>query len=680
MRTDGAVGLLLKSLPCIVLAVATLTPAAEGALVKVGAKRTNSADQLWARVAAADVNLTAAELTMLNESAIAASPLRSLFELDLAAFDALADKAPQRELNAARPDGGIKISLPLPDGTFEQFSVVETSVLPPELAAAVPETRTYTGVSLDRPGTTASIERTEDGWSAMILGRDGRTFVSPLLRGETTLYSSAGRAEAASAFQCFVEGADGGQAKKEDVKSPPPFGGSSRVYRMALAATGEYTAYFRQPGDTDDKAKLRALDEIAKLVARLNQVYSRELAIQFKLVGSELSIIYTDSTKDPYTNLDSYKLLDENQANLDKVLGNGSYDIGHVVGTGGGGLASLRSTCNGPSKARGETGASRPVSDSFYIDYVAHEIGHQFGANHTFNGTSESCGGGTRSAATAYEPGSGTTIMAYAGICEGQNVAMNSSPYFHAKSLAEITAHITGGGACVNPTNNGNRPPAVAFEDVPAMVPMGTPFELRAAGSDLDGDALDYSFEQYDLGEPSPPDDDSDGKLRPLFRSALASQPSRSFPSIGSLVGSVPSSASYEILPTKSTRLSFRVAARDSRGGFAFADTGVFIVVGAGPFAVEKPAAGAIWKGGQAQTLSWRVANTTAMPLACSAVKISLSTDAGATFAPLVASTPNDGTEVVTMPVVASPQKAILRVDGIGHPFFAMSPQFTISP
>jgi hypothetical protein len=643
------------------------------------AARATSADRLWTIVPATDVTLTMAEASSLHE--VVTSTRRTtenpLYQLDLERLDRLVRNAPVKKLLAARTDNAPVITLPMPDGTFEHFAVTKTLVTDEPL----PGLDLFSGVSIDHPARTASIEHTSDGWSAMILEGETKTFVAPAIRGEADLYVS-GRAETPQRFHCSVEGSsDVGERRSSDARrGGKGFGGSSRVYRLAMAATGEYTTYFRRPRDSDAEAKQRARTEIAILVARINQVYSSELGIQFVLVPRELDIIYTDPAGDPYTNNADLKLLSENQTNLDSVLGAATYDIGHVLSTAGGGRATVQSACTA-TKARGETGTSQPTSDSFYIDYVAHEIGHQFGANHTFNGTSEFCGNGNRNAATAYEPGSGTTIMSYAGICEGENIAKHSSDYFHAISLEEITAHITGAGACVAATPNGDHAPQVAFTTPShAAVPAATPFVLKASGSDLDGDALMFSFEQFDLGNASPPSDDSGGMLRPMFRSALLSTPERTLPAIPNLTGGIPATVSFESLPSRVSAISFRVVARDQRGGFTSTDTTLDLVKTSGPFQITLPTAGSAWRSGQSQTVTWLPANTDQPPISCSNVAISISTDGGATFKTLLASTANNGSATVVAPSISSAARAIVRVDGVGQAFFAATPTFSLQP
>jgi hypothetical protein len=642
-----------------------------------------SPDEVWTEIPSEAVTITLGEAVTLSEAASeGAVPGKRIFLLNRDRLDSAIAGVPAVNTLAERRDGGRLLSLPKAGGGYVVFEVFETRLLPPELAEELPGVRTFSGRSIENPAVTASIEQTPEGLSAMVFSPSGRAVLSRLVRGGDELYvvaeaPSAGRDPS---FRCLVEGSsDRGATSGDAFKLPAQYGGFSRTYRLAIAATADYTNYFRLPEDTEEQARQRAFDEILFLISRLNHVYTRDLGIEFVLVPKQREIIFTDKNQDPYRNLGVNALLDENQRTLDRILGPSEYDIGHVVSTVPGGRATVGSACTS-SHARGATGSARPTSDTFYIDYVAHEIGHQLGANHTFNGSFGSCSG-NRNAATAYEPGSGSTIMGYAGICPGQDVVQNSFDYFHAVSLDEILAHLHGNGSCAGSVANGNQPPALTLNG-PALrrIPAGTPFHLGVTAADPDGDPLRFTWEQYDLGNASPPDDDSDGNRRPMFLSRRTPDPLRLLPDLPNLIDQVPAYQSWEALPTKGGGITFRLMARDYRGGFRFVDTRLDVVGSTGPFVVLQPSAGSDWKGGTKRTVTWDVARTDKAPIGVAQVQIFVSLDRGATFAPLGGPVPNDGGHDVTLPTVTAPVDALVRVEALGSPFFALSSVFTIFP
>ncbi|MDX6694051.1 MAG: hypothetical protein QOF02_1654 [Blastocatellia bacterium] len=624
------------------------------------------------------------------------------FQLNQTALKNLLGQAPM-ESTGAVSDAQVTMSLPLPDGTYSRFRIVESPIMAPELAAKFPEIKTYSGQGIDDRTATARFDQTPDGFHAMVISSGGTTYVDPYAKGDTINYISYYKRDAPNDrenFHCLVTGQSPAKAADAFEPSGPSVssGPTLRTYRLALAATAEYTNVFRLAGDTDAQAKARALAAMVVTMNRVDGVYEREVAVRMVMIAGELDLIYTDVATEPYTNDDGFAMLDENQANLDDVVGTDNYDIGHVFSTGGGGVAQIRAPCDASAKAMGVTGLPNPTGDGFAIDYVAHEMGHQFGANHTFNSTTSNCGGGNRSASSAYEPGSGSTIMPYAGICGSSDLQLHSDDYFHIRSLNEITAFISNastGNSCAVNSATGNTQPAI--EAGPNFnIPVGTPFTLTAVGSDPNGDALTYCWEEFDLGAASPPNTDATSP-RPILRSYLpTTNPSRTFPSLQYILNNanVPPSTyncgrattclTGEILPSITRTMTFQVTARDNRasGGGATSDSMQVIVSAlSGPFVVTQPNTAISWAGNSTQTVTWNVANTTLAPVSAANVKISLSTDGGNTFpVVLLASTANDGSEPVVIPNTAT-ATARIKVEAVGNIFFDVSnTNFTITP
>jgi hypothetical protein len=618
--------------------------------------------------------------------AIAPGRFRTL-RLDTGALLSLLDRAPRELTDAARAES-VVLALPLPQGGFQRFRIEDSPIMEDALAAEFPELRTFKGQGLDDPTATVRFDWTPDGFHAMVLSARGTLFVDPRAKGDDLHYVAYDKKDYERTqkfdFRCGVTGEllgkedagiraeDAGVHRGEAAPLAP--GGTLQTYRLALAATGEYTAFH---GGT----VAAGMAAIVTTMNRVNGVYERDLAVRMVLVANNSSIVYTNAGTDPYTNSNGSTMLGQNQTNLTNVIGSANYDIGHVFSTGGGGVAGLGVVCSAGNKARGVTGQSAPIGDAFDIDYVAHEMGHQFGGNHTFNGTTGSCGGGNRSANAAYEPGSGSTIMPYAGICGAEDLQPHSDDYFHSKSLLEISAFLAAGGAsCDAATATGNTVPTV---DAGAAftIPRGTPFTLTATGSDPDGDTVTYAWEQYDLGTASPPNTDNGN--RPIFRSFNpTTSPARTFPKLSDILNNTATLG--ESLPTTTRTMTFRVTARDNRsggGGFSTDTTTVTSRADAGPFVVTAPNTNVSWPVGSTQTVTWDVANTAAAPVSAANVRILLSTNGGTSFPTvLVASTPNDGSQTVVVPA-GTTTTARIKVEAVGNVFFDVSnANFQVTP
>lgn len=595
-------------------------------------------------------------------------------------------------IEGANEEGRRQILLlPAPDGTLHRFAVEESSIMEPELQAKFPDLRTYAARGVDDPSLTARLDFNNHGFHAQVISRYGRWLIDPLPDAGTAVYQTYARREAVAPktpFQCGVsevqQKAMFGELRQRPLPPPAtevgPTGATRRTFRLAMAATKEYTNRFGGPSG--------AMSAIQTAINRVNGIYQSELSVSFTLVANNDLIIYTTANPGPYSNNDASALLTQNSINLRSVIGTANYDIGHVFTTGSGGLALLGVVCdNGPGpasqeyKAQGTTGLSNPVGDAFYVDYVCHEFGHQFGANHTFNSTQGLCGGGNRESVAAYEPGSGSTIMAYPGLCGSDDTQDQCDPFFHAGSFNEITDYLAT-VSCGTTTSNSNQPPNVTAPATGVVIPNNTAFSLTATGSDPDSDALTYSWEQYNLG-PAAALTAADNGFSPIFRSfPPTTSPTRTFPRLAVLIGEAgQDSEKFPTFTAGSTRtLNFRVTARDNKGGVRQASTAVSVATATGPFRVTSQATAVGYTGGSVQTVTWNVAGTTGNGINTSLVNIRLSTDGGQNFSTLLASqVPNNGSATVTLPSVTS-SICRLKVEAVGNIFFALNAaNFTIS-
>lgn len=608
-----------------------------------------------------------------------------LYQLDYSKLKTQLESAPSRENTQS---SGVVIAFPNAEGKLENYRIYESSVMEPELAAKHPEIQSYIGQGIDDPTAKIHFTTTLFGLHTMTLSGKGTSFIDPYTSDSKNyiVYNKSSLPKR-QAFECHVE--------DNDAMVPPPSTAASdgkfRTYRLAMACTIEYAAFHinaavtagtLSPTATLAQKKAAVLAAMNVTVARVNSVYERDMSLRMQLVANNESIIFVDS--DSFNNNSASTLITQSQSVINAAIGNANYDIGHTVSTGGGGLAGLGVVCVTGQKARGITGSPEPVADAYDIDFVAHEMGHQFGAAHTFNGEGGNCtlpnpsigDPGTRNAATAVEPGSGTTVMAYAGICDAVNVQDHSDDYFHAVSISQMVAHIAGTGNCVAGVDNGNNPPVVS-PLTSYTIPKGTAFVLKGNGTDVNGDALTYCWEQTTVGatavNPSATSTDSN----PNFRSVSPStSPNRYMPALPSVLsGNL--TPTWEVIPSVARVMSFALTVRDNRtpngGQTARQNMTVTFNDATGPFKVtSQNTDGISWTQGQTETITWDVAGTTGAPINTSNVNILLSTDGGLTFSTLLANTPNDGSEPITVPNVAAPFCRIM-VEAANNIYYAVN-------
>jgi subtilisin-like proprotein convertase family protein len=573
--------------------------------------------------------------------------------------------APER-FTAAEVGNTSVVEIPLPDGTMSRFLVAESPVMAPDLQGRYVETRCYTGKGLDDPSALLKCDLTPWGFHAMVLrGSGSPVFIDPYQMGDRNSYVVYYKSDYLpkkedTRFSC--ETVDDGMQPIKNLETAELQGDCRlRRYRLALACTGEYAAFH---GGT----KPLVLAALNTSMNRVNGVYEKDFAVTMQLVAKNDTLIFLTPSTDPYTNGNGGTMLGQNVTTCNARIGASNYDIGHVFSTGGGGIAGLGVVCSS-SKAQGVTGGGAPVGDPFDIDYVAHEMGHQFGADHTQN---NNC---NRVVVASMEPGSASTIMGYAGICN-PNVQSNSDDYFHAISLQQVGAFTLGSGnTCAVKINTGNTSPVVSA-GLDYTIPKSTYFVLSATGSDLENDAMTYCWEQMDpeFATMPPVSTNASG---PLFRSFKGTaSPLRYFPRLTDILTNA--NPTWEKLPSVARQMKFRVTVRDnsSLGGCTEEDDMVVTVASnSGPFVVTEPNTSVTWFVGDTRSIKWSVAGTTQAPVSCTQVRITLSLDGGFTYPVVLAnSVPNTGTAMITVPNQLSTTCRV-RVQGANNVFFDVSDQ-----
>lgn len=594
------------------------------------------------------------------------------------------------------------ISLPNADGQIEQFEVFEASNFEPALQARFPEIRAFSGKGITDKYAMLKMSISPQGIQTMVFRTEkDNEFIEPYSADHTVYAVFKSHRETGSLpWSCTTQDRQlvtdvNGQVANTGITSRS--GGDLKVMRLAQSVTAEYSNFF---GATSASQVSLVLAAVNATLTRCNGVYEKDLALHLNLVAASTNVFYYNPSTDPYSAAATGAggaWNNELQTTLTSVIGDANYDIGHLFGASGGGgnAGCIGCVCN-TGKGSGFTSPADaiPQGDNFDIDYVVHEVGHQLGANHTFSMTNEGTG-------VNKELGSGITIMGYAGITS-QDLAPHSIDIYHQASIAQIQANLATKTCPVTTVINNATPVVSAGGNF--TIPISTPFALTGSATDANaGDVLTYCWEQNDNAGSTQTGASSVASATrttgPNWISfSPTTSPTRMFPKLATILagglisGPLPggdAGANTEALSSVSRTLNFRLTVRDnavfsstapvSVGQTNFADMVVTVTNTSGPFSVTAPNTAVSWAGNSAQTITWAVANTTAAPVSCANVKISLSTDGGNTFTTLVASTPNDGSEVVTIPNTPT-TTARVKIEAVGNIFFDISnTNFTIT-
>lgn len=585
---------------------------------------------------------------------------------------------------------GKIISFPNTFGQMEQFEVWEASAFSPELQAKYPEIRSYVGKGISDPTAYLRFSLSpEAGVSTMVFRTGGTEFIEPYTTDQSkyiVFNSKTHRNLGDMPFECSTPESEAIMASVDDmVNTAKSSAGVFKTFRLALAATGEYT---QAVGGTV-AAGMAALNTT---MTRINGVFERDFAVNLIMIPNNDELVFVNASTDPFTNPNqSSPTQTQLQNYLDANIGAANYDIGHLFhrhtgGSGSGNAGCIGCICMNGSKGKGWTSLYVVTGDSFDIDFAAHEFGHQLGANHTFSWNWEGTG-------VNVEPGSGSTIMSYAGVTNF-NVQNYSDDYMAYVSVFQVQNNLQNKSCANNTDINGNSAPEVdAGSDY--EIPHSTAFRLEGSATDPDGDALDYSWEQRDSGNSSTTGANSrvsfTKTIGPNFRSFYGdNEPVRWMPKLEYVLertSPVYEAENYwrskwEAITTVPRTYNFSLTARDNNpaGPQTGTDLMKVYVRAAGPFEVVKPERNEVIDLGNGNMLvEWTVNGTDSAPINTEEVRILFSTDDGNTFTVVKANTPNDGSEIINFPAgTVAASHARVMVEPIGNIYYAVSQKFKL--
>jgi hypothetical protein len=602
-----------------------------------------------------------------------------------------------------KPGQSTVISLPNADGNVEQFEVFEASNFDPALQAKYPEIRAFSGRGITDRYATLKLSISPQGVQTMVFRADKENeFMEPYSQ-DHTVYAvfKSHRSKGQLPWVCSTVDEKLATNLNEQVNklnTPVSNTGELRTIRLAQSCNGEYSNFFGATPANPNYALVYAAFNAT--LTRCNGCYEKDLALHTNLISNvfEDQIIFFDPVTDPYSSMGNWN--NELQALLTAVVTDANYDLGHMFGASGGGgnAGCIGCVCSAGIKGRGITSPADaiPMGDNFDIDYVAHEVGHQIGGNHTFSFSNEGTG-------VNKEVGAGITIMGYAGITN-QDPAPHSIDIFHQASIQQIQVNLATKTCPTLLVMTANGPPVVAPVSN-FTIPISTPFVLTGSATDPQNDPITYCWEQDDNGTGQTGNNSVAYPTKPTGPNWLTLPATvsgtRLMPRLSTVQAGLfitppfpggDAICNIEALSSVSRTLNFRLTVRDNRpyvpatpgpgtiGQTQFTNMTVTVTNTSGPFIITSPNTNVAWAGGSSQTITWNVANTTNAPVSCANVKISLSTDGGVTFPTvLAASTPNDGSEVLTIPTGAT-TTARIKVESVGNIFYDMSDaNFTIT-